>query len=164
MFLRCWPSWLSGCSISHQHMPSDWVSELVKSLSRVRLFATPWTAYCGRTACQTPSPMEFSRQEYWSGLLFPSPGDLPNPGIEPRSPALLADVLPSEPLGKSHSIWLHPKKGGKRDFPLCLYIRRREKKYFLEAEFPFYLFAYNWIKWSFLNQFYEKGVRWVNLM
>ena len=47
--------------------------------------------------------MEFSRQEYWSGLPFPSPGDLPNPGIEPRSPALQADALPSEPPGKP--IW-----------------------------------------------------------
>ena len=44
--------------------------------------------------------MEFSKQEYWSGLPFPSPGVLPNPGIEPRSPALLADALPSEPPGK----------------------------------------------------------------
>ena len=44
--------------------------------------------------------MEFSRQEYWSGLPFPSPGDLPNPGIEPGSPALQADSLPSEPQGK----------------------------------------------------------------
>ena len=50
---------------------------------------------CGR---QAPLPMEFSRQEYWSGLPFPPPGDLPNPGIEPRSPALQADSLPSEPL------------------------------------------------------------------
>ena len=45
--------------------------------------------------------MEFSRQEYWSGLPFPSPEDLPNPGIEPGSPALQADALPSEPQGKS---------------------------------------------------------------
>ena len=45
--------------------------------------------------------MEFSRQEYWSGLPFPSPGDLPNPGIEPRSPTLQADSLSSEPPGKS---------------------------------------------------------------
>ena len=45
--------------------------------------------------------MGFSRQEYWSGLPFPSPGDLPNPGIEPGSPALEADALPSEPPGKS---------------------------------------------------------------
>ena len=47
--------------------------------------------------------MEFSRQEYWSGLPFPSPGDLPNPGIELKSSALQADALPSEPPGKSHA-------------------------------------------------------------
>ena len=56
----------------------------VKLLSRVRLFATPWTV-----AHQAPLSMGFSRQEYWSRLPFPSPGDLPNPGIEPRSPAVL---------------------------------------------------------------------------
>ena len=61
----------------------------VKSLSRVRLFATPWTV-----AYQAPQSMEFSRQEYWSGLPFPSPGDLHNPGIEPESPTLQADPLP----------------------------------------------------------------------
>ena len=55
----------------------------VKSLSRVRLFVTPWTV-----AYQVPPSMGFSRQEYWSGLTFPSPGDLPNPEIEPRSPTL----------------------------------------------------------------------------
>ena len=55
----------------------------VKSLSRVRLFATPWTV-----ACQASPSMGFSRQEYLSGLPFPSPGGLPNPGIEPGSPAL----------------------------------------------------------------------------
>ena len=65
----------------------------VKLLSRVQLFATPWTV-----AYQAPLSMGFSRQEYWSGLPFPSPGDLPNPGIEPRSPALQADALPSEQL------------------------------------------------------------------
>ena len=67
----------------------------VKLLSRVQLFATPWTV-----ACQAPPSMGFSRQEYWSGLPFPSPGDLPDPGIEPRSPALQADALTSEPPGK----------------------------------------------------------------
>ena len=51
--------------------------------------------------------MEFSRQEYWSGLPFPSPGDLPNPGIDPRSPALQADTLPSEPPGKH--IYIKPR-------------------------------------------------------
>ena len=55
---------------------------------------TPWTV-----AHQAPPSMEFSRQEYWSGLPFPSPGDLPNPGIEPGSPALWADALSSEPPG-----------------------------------------------------------------
>ena len=71
----------------------------VKSLSRVQLFATPWTV-----AYQAPPSMGFSRQEYWSGLPFPFPGDLPNPGIEPRSPALLADVLTSAPPGKPRCI------------------------------------------------------------
>ena len=55
----------------------------VKLLSRVRLFATPWTV-----AYQAPLSMGFSRQQSWSGLPFPSPGDLPNPGIEAGSPGL----------------------------------------------------------------------------
>ena len=66
----------------------------MKSLSRVQLFETPWTV-----AYQASLSMEFSRQEYWSGLLCPPLGDLPNPGIEPRSPTLQADSLPSEPPG-----------------------------------------------------------------
>ena len=70
----------------------------VKLLSRVQLFATPWTI-----AYQAPPSMGFSRQECWSGLPFPSPGDLPDPGIEPRSPTLQADTLPSEPPGKPWS-------------------------------------------------------------
>ena len=69
-----------------------WKWKKVKSLSRVRLFATSWTI-----AYQAPPSMGFSRQECWSGLPFPSPGDLPNPGIEPGSPALQADTLPSAP-------------------------------------------------------------------
>ena len=64
----------------------------VKSLSHVQLFATPWTV-----AYQAPWSMGFSRQEYWSGLPFPSPGDLPNPGIKPGSSALQTDALLSEP-------------------------------------------------------------------
>ena len=64
----------------------------VKSLSSVLLFSTPWTV-----AHQAPLSMGFSRQEYWSGLPFPSLGDLPDPGIEPRSPALQEDALTSEP-------------------------------------------------------------------
>ena len=50
--------------------------------------------------------MEFSRPEYWSGQPFPSPGDLPNPGIKPRSPTLQADSLPAEPQGKATMLWL----------------------------------------------------------
>ena len=67
----------------------------MKLLSHVQLFATPWTV-----AYQAPLSMGFSRQEYWSGLPFPSPGDLPNPGIEPEFPAFQADALTSEPPGK----------------------------------------------------------------
>ena len=65
-------------------------------LSRVRLFVTPWTV-----PRQAPLSKGFSRQEWWSGLPFPPPRDLPNPGVEPGSPALQADSLPSEPLRKS---------------------------------------------------------------
>ena len=68
----------------------------VKLLSHVRVFATPWTV-----AYQAPPSVGFSRQEYWSGLPFPSPGDLPEPSIESGSPSLQADTLLSEPPGKS---------------------------------------------------------------
>ena len=67
----------------------------MKLLSPAQLFVIPWTV-----AYQAPLSMGFSRQEYWSGLLCPSPGDLHNPGIEPRSPALQADALPTELQGK----------------------------------------------------------------
>ena len=64
---------------------------------------TPWTV-----AHQAPLSMEFSRQENWSGLPFPSPGDLPDPGIEPASPALQADSLPTEIQGKPQTHVLYP--------------------------------------------------------
>ena len=76
----CWVlsiSWPSAAEL----LPSLKVK--VKSLSRVQLFATLWPV-----ACQASWSVGFSRQEYWSGLPFPSPGDLPDPGIEPASPAL----------------------------------------------------------------------------
>ena len=94
----------------------------VKLLSRVWLFATPWTV-----AYQAPLSMGFSRQQYWRGLPFPSPVDLPDPGIEPRSPALQADALPSEPPGK---VWLYITKGS-------MQIR------FLFFSFPFPQIIYN---------------------
>ena len=71
------------------------VAVKVKSLSCVQLFASSWTV-----AYQAPLFMGFPRQEYQSGLPFPSPGDLPDPGIEPGSPALRAEALSSEPPGK----------------------------------------------------------------
>ena len=85
---------------------AEWINKMcyihkvkvkVKSLSRVRLFANPWMV-----TYQAPRSTGFSRQEYWSGLPFPFPGDLPNPGIEPTSPALQTDALLSEPLGKPY--------------------------------------------------------------
>ena len=80
-------------------------------VSHIQLFMTPWTV-----AHQAPLSMEFSRQEYWSGLPFPSPEDLLNPGIEPRSPALQADSLPSESPGslapsKPRSLSVHENPG-----------------------------------------------------
>ena len=75
----------------------------VMSLSPCQLLVIPWTV-----AYQAPSPMEFFKQEYWSGLPFPSPGDIPNPGIEPGSPTLQADTLPSglqeKPIHKDNTI------------------------------------------------------------
>ena len=83
---------------------------VVYSLSRVCLFVTPWTI-----ALQAPLSMGFPRQEYWSSLPFPSPGDLPDPGIEPRSPALQADSLPTELTEKPH-------RGNRQVHVLPLYI------------------------------------------
>ena len=67
----------------------------MKSLSHFRLFATLWTV-----TYQAPPSVGFSRQEYWSGLPFPTPEEIPDAGIEAGSPALQADALPSEPQGK----------------------------------------------------------------
>ena len=72
--------------------------------------------------------MEFSRQEYWSGLPFPSPGDLPNPGIKLRSPAMQVDSLPTEPPPASHK-WLAPTLldwCGSKEYPSVQYNSRQE--------------------------------------
>ena len=69
---------------------------MLSCFSHVQLIATLWTV-----AHWAPLSMGFSRQEYWSGLLFPSPGDLPYPGIKPGSPVLHTNSLPSEPLEKA---------------------------------------------------------------
>ena len=75
--------------------PFTEVFAVVYSLSHVRLFVTP-----GTVACQAPLSMGFPSQEYWSGLLFPSPGDLPYLGTQPVSPALAGGFLTTEPAGK----------------------------------------------------------------
>ena len=73
----------------------EWQSESESEVAQSRpTVCDPWTV-----AHQAPPPMGFSRQEYWSGLPFPSPGDLPDPGIEPRFPTLQADTLTSAPPG-----------------------------------------------------------------
>ena len=76
------------------------------------ILATSWNV-----ALQAPLSMGFSRQEYWSGLLFTSPGDLLDPGVEPESPALQADSLLSEPSGKAQKIRLGFIQG--KIFPYC---------------------------------------------
>ena len=76
----------------------SWKYAVLSHFSRVRLFAGPWAAH--EPACQAPRSMEFSRQEYWSGLPFPSPGDLPNPGTEQVSPALSGEFSTTESPGK----------------------------------------------------------------
>ena len=91
--------WLSSLAVSFCCCFLCFIFVVVQLLSCVQLFLTPWTA-----AQWTPLSMGLSRQEYWSGLPFPSPGDLPNPGTEPRSPvspALQADSLAAEPQRQS---------------------------------------------------------------
>ena len=87
------------------------------SLSFVRLFVTLWTV-----AHQAPLLMGFPRQEYWSGLLFPSSGDLPDPGIEPGSPELQADSSLPEPPGKSQKsmVFHNTALGGISKFALLV--------------------------------------------
>ena len=97
--IHWWAIWffLMGSSPSHKCC-----YHCAKLLSCVWLFATPWTV-----ACQVRLSMEFSRQEYWNGLPFPPPGDLPNPGIEPSwlvSPALAGGFFITVPPGKPHPI------------------------------------------------------------
>ena len=95
-----WLCWKISLEFTLNHLSINVkVKVKVNSLSRVWLFATPWTA-----AHQAPPSMGFSRQEYWSGFPFPSPGDLSDAGIEPGSPAFQADTLTSEPPRKSINV------------------------------------------------------------
>ena len=83
----------TGPSYSTNHYESQLLNDVCVLVAQLRL-ATPWDV-----AHQAPLSVEFSRQEYWSGVPLPSPGDLPDPGMEPGSPAMQADPLPSEPPG-----------------------------------------------------------------
>ena len=96
------------CETESMRMGENWGfgKVKVKSLSHVWLFSTPWTV-----AYRAPLSVGFSRQRYWSGLPFPSPEDRPDPGIEPGSPTLQADALPSEPFG--NKLWNHPLGEGR---------------------------------------------------
>ena len=102
----------------------------MKSLSCVGLFASPWTV-----AYQTPPSMGFSRQEYWSGLPFPSPGDLPNPRIEPWSPALCTDSLLFEPPGK-------PKNTGVGSLTLRIFPTQESNRGLLHCRWILYQLSY----------------------
>ena len=99
----------------------------VQSLSRAQSFVTLRTI-----AHKTPQSIELFRQEYWSGLSFPSPGDLPDPGIEPTSPALQADFLPTDPSGnrnrnRVHNKWTALETSQNLPHP-CLSKNRLQKK------------------------------------
>ena len=92
------------------------------SLRHVQLFVTLWMV-----AHHAPLSMRFSRQEYWSGLPFPSPGDLSDPGMEPRSPASWVDSLPSEPPGKAFLGVVEIKRPDRRKNQVYVTQRQRAK-------------------------------------
>ena len=115
-----WCFYLERCMLYKKSL--EWWSKWEKlctwkwKWSRVLLFTIPWTI-----AHQAPLSMGFSRQECWSGLPFPSSGDLPGPGIKPPSPALQADASPSEPPGKSLLYTWDSWKSVRVVFPMSSY-------------------------------------------
>ena len=141
---------IRGCKSSHTETPLN----IHCMLSHVLLFATPWTV-----ALQAPLSMGFSRQEYWGGLPFLSPGDLPNPGIEPRSPALQADSLPDEPPGKlAHSnlpIWssltVKRSENFQKGTGVAILRKLQFRFYFTNVLISFYIFIYM-KKWYLLGR------------
>ena len=112
----------------------------------------PWTV-----ACQAPLSMGFSRQPYWSGLPFPSPGILPNPRIEPRSPALKADSLPPKLQGKPKFLYtpLWKNKWKQSFLPYCLPL-------FIPTPLPFFLpfFFLNSVQKPWNGAKWGRGVKW----
>ena len=122
---EAWHTVIHGVAKSRTRL-SDWsdliwnyhnIVNMYRSLLHVQLFATPWTV-----ACQTPLSMGFSRQEHWSGLPFPSPGDLPNAGIKQGSPALQVDSLPSETPENTDNIISERGNYTKRDIEVSIWL------------------------------------------
>ena len=113
-----WDSMQAGVNISSVYELRDQSQSLRMYCAQSCSFATAWTA-----ARQAPLSMGFSRQEYWSGLPCPPPGDLPNPGIEPRSPTLQADSSLSEPPGKRSGPQQRQKWGGGAQAGIWKWIR-----------------------------------------
>ena len=108
--LGCRPKPRAMCHPASQQCALVLLTEVIQSTSEVKtrkklLVPQSYLTLCDPVDCSPlgSSLMGFSRQEYWSGLSFPSPGDLPDPGIKPRSPTMQADSLPSEPPGKAQS-------------------------------------------------------------
>ena len=135
--------------IRHRIAPSSktshgWKEKQSYSHSRVWL--------CDPVDCSPSSPlfMEFSKQEYWSGLPFPSPGDLPDPGLEPGSPTLQEDSLPTELLGKPSRGW---KCQQYRDWETLLYIADTNKNKHFKYKKPYYANLKH-ISYSFYTNYY----------
>ena len=109
----CWwvglHSLLNSLAWGYPALESKSPACMLSCFTYVWLFATPWTV-----ARQAPLSMGFSRKENWNGLPYPPPGDLPNPGIEPRSPTLQADSLPAQPPGKPFVFWFISTKLSRR--------------------------------------------------
>ena len=113
--LKIWSWQIQATEVSNFKLKNvrTWACRsLSQSLSLVELVVSPWTV-----AHQASLSMGFSRQEYWSGLPFPSPGDLPNPETEPASPALAGDFFTTEPLGSPHENFRYKYNVPVLDFP-----------------------------------------------
>ena len=136
----------------NSHTRMDWRSGFYPFLleacailyfSRVWLFVTLWTV-----ARQAPLSMESSRQEYWGGLSFPSPGDLHDPGIKPTSPTLQADSLLPEPPGKPLKVKWSPPHIFSFNMPLAL-----DMMHFL-------IVGWNWTMYNMLKMYIQTGKNW----
>ena len=127
-FLRMSISWcvcvcMYLCVYIHTYLHS-YICCVLSHFSRVQLFVTLWTI-----ACQAPPSMGFPRKEHWSGLPFPSPGVIPDPGFEPRSPVLQGSSLPFELPGNPTWVELKHTHTHTHTHPVRLYSYRTKNKY-----------------------------------